>query len=53
MVCDVLTHVAIGVGNVIGVAIRLGHGEIGRSRLTPNIETATPIRGIPAVGPAR
>jgi hypothetical protein len=27
IVCDALTHVAIGVGNIIGVAIRLGHGD--------------------------
>ena len=49
---NVLSHVAIGVGNVIGVAIRIGHGEVTRSRPKPSMDTATPIRGIPAVGPA-
>jgi hypothetical protein len=38
IVCDALTHVAIGVGNIIGVAIRLGHGDIGRSEPKPSIE---------------
>ena len=50
---NVLSHVAIGVGNVIGVAIRIGHGEVTRSCPKPSMDTATPIRGIPAVGPAR
>jgi hypothetical protein len=53
IVCDALTHVAIGVGNIIGVAIRLGHRDIGRSEPKPSIETATPVRGIQAVGPTR
>jgi hypothetical protein len=50
IVCHVLTRVASGVGNVIGVAIRLGHGEIVRSGPKPIVETATPIRGIQGVG---
>jgi hypothetical protein len=53
IVCDALTHVAISLGNIIGVAIRLGHRDIGRSEPKPSIETATPVRGIQAVGPAR
>jgi hypothetical protein len=53
IVCDVLTHMAGSVGNVIGVAIRLGHGDIGRSRPKPSVDTATPVRGIQAVSLTR
>jgi hypothetical protein len=49
IVRDVLTHMAGNVENVIGIAIRLGHGDIGRSRPKPSVDTATPIRGIQAV----
>lgn len=53
IVGDVLTHVAVSVGNLIGVAIRLGHGGVGRTGTMPSMETATPVRGLPSLGPAR
>jgi hypothetical protein len=53
LVCDVLTHLAIGVGNLIGVEIRLGHGDLARPGPKSCIQTATPVRALHAVGPAR
>jgi hypothetical protein len=53
IVCDVLTHLAIGVGNVLGVAIRLGHGEVGRSGPRPRVKIAAPVHGIPTVSAGR
>jgi hypothetical protein len=51
IVLDALAHVAAGVGNIIGTAIRLGHGEVSRHHdPRPTVETATPVRGIPIVG---
>ena len=49
VVLNALTHVAIGAGNVVGVAIRLGHGEVSCSGPKPRMETATPVRGIQVV----
>jgi hypothetical protein len=49
VVLNVLTHVAVGAGGVVGVAIRLGHGEVSRSGPKPRTVIATPIRGIPVV----
>jgi len=51
IVLDALAHVAAGVGNVIGTAIRLGHGEVSRRvELRPTVRTAAPVRGIPTAG---
>ena len=50
---DALVHVAVSVGNLVGVVIRVGHGDVGRPHRKPDMETATPIRGIRTVGPAR
>jgi hypothetical protein len=47
---DVLAHLVFSVGNVIGLVIRLGHGDVGRSGPTPSVDVATPIHGITAVG---
>jgi hypothetical protein len=47
---DVLVHVAVGVGNLIGVTIRLGHREVSRSAAKPDMEIATPVRALQAVG---
>jgi hypothetical protein len=52
VVLNALTHVAIGAGSVVGVAIRLGHGEVSCSGPKPRIEIATPIRRIPVVDAA-
>jgi hypothetical protein len=51
IVGDVLAHVAVRVGNLVGVAIRLGHREVGRPDCKPDMEIATPVRGIHAVDP--
>jgi hypothetical protein len=50
IVGDVLARVAVSFGNLIGLAIRLGHREASRPDCKPDMETATPIRGIQAVG---
>jgi hypothetical protein len=52
VVVNALTHMAIGAGNVVGVAIRLGHGEVGCPGPKPCMETATPIRGIQVLNAA-
>ena len=54
IVLDALAHVAAGAGNIIGTAIRLGHGEVSRHpEPRPTVQTATPVRGIPVVGQRR
>jgi len=45
---DVPAHVAVSVGNLVGVAIRLGHREVDRPDCKPDKKIATPVRGIHA-----
>jgi len=40
--------VAVSVGNLVGVATRLGHREVDRPDCKPDKKIATPVRGIHA-----